>query len=140
MTPVEATATRSCSTPTAAAAAACIRSATSMPWVPVAALALPALTTSARSARISERSCVTSTGAASTPERVNRAALVVSGASLTSRPTSVAPEGLMPAATPAARKPAGSPGDAASRTPSGTSSHRERKKLTRSPSSRRSRT
>ena len=52
---------------------------------------------------------VTSTGAASTPERVNRAALVVSGESQTSRPMSLPPLGLIPHATPAARKPWGSP-------------------------------
>ena len=48
---------------------------------------------------------VTTTGAASTPERVNRAALVASRTSQTSRPTSGFPDAFRPAATPAARKP-----------------------------------
>ena len=55
-----------------------------------------------------QRSWHSTTGAASTPERVKRAALTVSGASETSRPRSVPPLGLRPQATPAARKPCGS--------------------------------
>ncbi len=43
------------------------------------------------------------------PDRVKRAALVVCGASETSRPRSGAPLGLIPHATPAARKPRGQP-------------------------------
>ena len=41
MTPVEATATRSCGTPAAIAAAPCIFAASSSPRPPVAAFALP---------------------------------------------------------------------------------------------------
>jgi hypothetical protein len=146
MTPVEATATRSGSTPAAIAAAPCILAASSRPRPPVAAFALPELATTARRASSFARSCVSSTGAASTPERVKRAALVVAGASETSRPTSVPPLGLMPAATPAARKPCGSPPSWSSRTQSGTSTQREVKKrvagsaFTPAPPSRRSRT
>jgi hypothetical protein len=141
MTPVEATATRSASTPPAIAAAPCILAASSMPRPPVAALALPELAATTRSASRRERSRVTSTGAAKTPERVKRAALVASGASQTSRPTSVPPLGLMPAATPAARKPAGRPPAASSRTQSGTSTQREEKNgLTAARPSRRCRT
>jgi hypothetical protein len=54
-----------------------------------AALALPALAADdADRVRAGTRSWVSSTGAASTPERVKRAALVVSGASETSSPRS----------------------------------------------------
>ena len=59
--------------------------------------------------RARQRSWHRITGAASTPERVKRAALTVPGVSETSRPRSVPPLGLRPAATPAARKPCGSP-------------------------------
>ena len=52
-----------------------MRAASSSPRRPVAALALPALATTARIASSRQRSCVSSTGAASTPERVKRAAL-----------------------------------------------------------------
>ena len=89
--------------------APCIFAASSSPRPPVAALALPELAATARSASSCVRCRQTSTGAASTPERVKRAALVASGASQTSRPTSRLPDGLSPAATPAARKPAGRP-------------------------------
>ena len=125
---VDATATWSSRTPATIAPAPCIRAASSSPRRPVAALALPEFATTARIAAIRQRSCVSSTGAASTPERVKRAALVVSGASQTSRPTSVPPLGLMPAATPAARKPTGRPPAGSSRTHSGTSTQREEKK------------
>ena len=61
---------------------------------------------------------------------MKRAALVGSGASQTSRPTSGAPLGLIPAATPAARKPAGSPGpEPSSETCAGGSIQRLVKKL-----------
>ena len=74
ITPVEATATWSSGTRLAIEAAPCIRAASSTPRRPVAALALPALATTARIASSRQRSCVSSTGAASTPERVKRAA------------------------------------------------------------------
>ena len=107
ITPVEQTATWSSGTPAHIAAAPCIFAASWRPIEPVAAFALPLLTTTARIASRRQRSRVSSTGAAAVPERVNRAALVVCAASLTSRPTSVPPDGLIPAATPAARKPSG---------------------------------
>ena len=56
-----------------------MRAASSSPRRPVAALALPELATTARIASSRQRSCVSSTGAASTPERVKRAALTASG-------------------------------------------------------------
>ena len=108
MTPVDATATWSSGTPAHIAPAPCILAAASIPWPPVAALALPALTATARSWASLVRVRLTITGAARTPELVKRAALVVPGSSETSRPTSRPPLGLIPAATPAARKPAGS--------------------------------
>ena len=76
------------------------------PRRPVAALALPALTTTARSASSRQRSRHSWTGGAGVEERVKRAALTVSGASETSSPRSGPPDGLMPAGAPAARKPA----------------------------------
>ena len=79
-----ATATRSSCTPAAIAAAPCMRAASSRPRRPVAAFALPELTTTARSASSRQRSWHSSTGAASTPERVKRAARTVSGSEQTS--------------------------------------------------------
>ena len=66
-------------TPPTIAAAPCIRAASSKPRRPVAALALPELATITRSASSRVRSLVSTTGAASTPERVKRAALTQSG-------------------------------------------------------------
>ena len=123
ITPVEATATWSSGTPPAIAAAPCMRAASSKPRCPVAALALPELATITRSASSRVRSLVSTTGAASTPERVNRAADTQSGDEQTISPRSIPPDGLSPQATPAARKPAGrSP--SFSVTCAGTSSHR----------------
>ena len=65
-------------TPPAIAAAPCMRAASSKPRRPVAALALPELTTTTRIASSRVRSLVSTTGAASTPERVKRAALTQS--------------------------------------------------------------
>ena len=145
MTPVEATATCSCGTPAAIAAAPCIFAASSRPRPPVAAFALPEFAATARRPSSRARCFVTTTGAARTPERVNRAALVASRTSQTSRPTSGFPDAFRPAATPAARKPSGRP-PGASVTPSGTSTQRERKNvdggalMPRSPRSRPART
>ena len=61
-------------TPPAIDAAPCMRAASSKPRLPVAALALPELATTTRSASSRVRSLVSTTGAASTPERVKRAA------------------------------------------------------------------
>ena len=84
-----------------------MRAASSKPRLPVAALALPELATITRSASSRVRSLVSTTGAASTPERVKRAAETHAGAEQTIRPRSIPPDGLSPHATPAARKPAG---------------------------------
>ena len=124
ITPVEATATWSSRTPPAIEAAPCIRAASSKPRLPVAALALPELATITRSASSRERVCVSTTGAASTPERVNRAADTHSAAEQTISPRSIPPDGFRPQATPDARNPAGrSPGFSV--TCAGISSQRE---------------
>jgi hypothetical protein len=125
ITPVDATATRSSRTPDAIAAAPCMRAASSSPRLPVAAFALPELATTARSASSRQRAWHSSTGAASTPERVKRAAETVSGSAETSSARSGSPDGLMPARTPAARKPAASPPSGRSVTCSGGSTQRD---------------
>ena len=141
MTPVEQTATWSSRTRAAIAAPPCMCAAASIPRPPVAALALPEFAAMARRPSSCVRSCVTSTGAASTPDRVKRAALTVSSGSQTSSPRSRAPDAFSPQATPEARKPAGSPAPGASATASGTSTQREEKNaLMRSPRPRRGRT
>ena len=86
ITPVEATATWSSGAPPAIDAAPCMRAASSKPRLPVAALALPELATITRSASSRVRSLVSTTGAASTPERVNRAAETHAGSEQTIRP------------------------------------------------------
>ena len=127
ITPVDATAIAlSSPTPLASAAAPCILAAFSNPGRPVAALALPALTTMPRIPSSVQRSRQSSTGADWVPERVKRAALVVAGAPDMSSPRSRSPLGLIPQATPAARKPRGSP-PAVSVMLSGTSIQREEK-------------
>jgi hypothetical protein len=124
ITPVEQTATWSSLIPATIAPMPCILAAFSKPGRPVAALALPELTTTARSASSRVRSRHSSTGGAWVPEAVKRAALVASGASQTTTPTSGEPDALMPAATPAARKPAGSPSPSSSVTWSGRGTQR----------------
>ena len=143
ITPVEATATRSSWTPDAIAAAPCIRAASSSPRFPVAAFALPEFTTTARIASSRQRAWHSSTGAASTPERVKRAALTVSGSEQTSSARSGSPDGLMPAGTPAARKPAARPPSGTSVTAAGGSTQRDENAatgVTRAPRARRGRT
>ena len=70
----------------------------------------------------------TITGAPTRALLVKRAAEVVAGSSDTSNPTS-GPSGFRPAATPAARKPAGRAVGSSSDTCSGRSIQRERKKV-----------
>ena len=69
MTPVEATATTRSLTPQAIAAPPCIFAASSIPRPPVAAFALPELTTTARRPPRSVCCLVSRTGADSAPER-----------------------------------------------------------------------
>ena len=137
ITPVEATATRSSSTPATIAPAPCMRAASSRPRRPVAALALPELATTARIPASWQRSWVSRTGAAQhAGAREARGAHGVGGVG--DEQTEVAAAGgLEPQATPAARKPAGSP-LSSSVTCSGGSTQRELK-LT-GPRSRRGRT
>ncbi len=74
-----------------------MRAACSKPRLPVAAFALPELTTTMRIASWRARSLVSTTGAARMPLRVKRVALTQSGAEQTISPTSMPPLGLMPA-------------------------------------------
>ena len=90
-------------------------------------MALPELATIARSAS-SRPSALTATGAPTSAEATKRAADTVSASSDTSTPTS-SPSGLIPAATPAERKPVGSPECSSSVTWWGRSTQRERKKV-----------
>ena len=107
-----------------------IASATAMPCSPLETLALPLFTTTARS-RASVRAARDRHRRGD--ERVAREARGRDGVVVvaTSSPTSSWPERLIPQATPAARKPAGSSPGSSSATPSGGSTQRERKKLTR---------
>ena len=114
------------------------------PGPPVAALALPEFTATARSASSRARSRVTSTGAAAVPERGEaRGARGVRRRRRRAGRRRARRSGLMPAATPAARKPAGSRAAGDLGTPSGASTQRERKNgrpSRRGPRSRRGRT
>ena len=113
-------------TPSAIAAAPCVLAASSRPRPPVAAFAQPEFASTARSASRRQRSWLSSTGAAGVPLAVKRAALTGVSASHTSRPRSRLPLGLMPAATPAARKPPGRPASGPrSRTCAGAGTQRE---------------
>src|SRR5690606_35841386 len=105
MTPVEATATSCGAVPRASATSAAMRRASARPSGPVTALALPLLATTARSLPPATCSRVTCTGAACTLLVVNTAA-AAAGTSDTMTATSLRLR-LMPACTPAARKPAG---------------------------------
>jgi hypothetical protein len=140
ITPVEATPTWPGSTPSSSAAAACIASAVSSPRRPSPTFEQPELAATARS-RPSSACFETITGAPTRALVVKRAAETVSGSSETSTPTS-RPSGLMPAATPAALKPAGSAWGSSSRACAGAATQRERKNvavrstLTRAPRSR----
>jgi hypothetical protein len=136
--PVSATTTVRGSTSSASAAASRIARASLYPCSPVAALALPELTATARIACASQSSRQTRTGAAAAALRVSARADRTPGSSQASTPTSVAPSSFSPHATPVARKPAASWAGSSSSTPSGGVTQREAKKvlvagLTRSP-------
>jgi hypothetical protein len=107
MTPVDATSTCSGAHPTSFAVSAAISRATCRPASPVHAFAHPLLTTIARAIPPDRCRCSfdTSTGAACARFVVKTAA-AVAGWSETSRARS-SPFALMPALTPAARKPFG---------------------------------
>src|SRR4051812_38169749 len=106
MIPVEATSTRSGEHPRTLAAWAAVSRVFASPSAPVAALALPALITTARTPSDGTRSRSHRTGAAHPRLVVNvPAALHEPSAAKTAR--SSPPDGLIPALTAAARKPAG---------------------------------
>src|SRR5918992_1194491 len=129
ITPVEATPTWAGSTPSCSAAVDCIAAAVARPRPPSPTFEQPELAATAR--RRPRSACFeTMTGAPTRALVVKRAADTVSGASETSTPTS-RPSGLIPAATPAARKSAGRACGSSSRTCPGASTQRERKKVTR---------
>ncbi len=143
ITPVEATATRSSGSPHATAAAPCMRAASSSPRRPVAALAIPEFTATARSASSRQRSLHVSTGAASVALAAKRAALTAFSLSHVSRPTSYSSLRRMEPFTPDARKPPGRPlARSSSRTCAGAVIQREasNERVIAGPSSRAGRT
>ena len=91
----------------AAATASAVAWVSWKPSGPVQALAPPELRITARSRPVVSTCCVHSTGAALTLLRVNTPAAPWSGPSLNTSARSSAPDALMPAAIPVARKPAG---------------------------------
>ena len=108
ITPVDATSTCSTGQPTSRAVSAAISRATRSPSSPVQALAQPLLTTIARAVPPERARCSreTTTGAA-IARLVVKTAAACAGASETSSARSRLPLALMPALTPAARKPRG---------------------------------
>ena len=107
MRPVEQTAMSSASTPSRAATWPAVARVSAKPAAPVQALAPPELSTTAASCPRPMISSHQRTGAALTRLVVNTPAASYRGPSLTTRATSGSPDDLSPAATPAARKPAG---------------------------------
>ena len=108
MTPVDATSTCSSGQPTSRAVSLAMSRAACSPSSPVQALAQPLLTTMARAAPPERTRCSreTTTGAAGA-RLVVKTAAACAGASETSSARSSPPLALMPALTPAARKPRG---------------------------------
>ena len=106
MRPVEHTATCSTGSRRWLAVSSRMRAASARPCLPVTALALPALTTTACRWAQSPESRVSRTGAAAAALLVNVAA-ETAGCSLSSMPRSSLPRFLTPLATPAARNPCG---------------------------------
>src|SRR6516165_874582 len=105
ITPVEARNTSEVLQPTAAAANFAVIAQASRPLLPVKALALPELTTSARARRPFKRARHHSTGAEGHLERVNTPATLVSRSN-TASITSVRSRYRTPAAAVARRTPA----------------------------------
>jgi hypothetical protein len=106
MTPVEATRTWSGPQARRSAATSAVRRAFSSPCAPVAALALPALMTTARMSPAGTRARSHCTGAAAI-RFVVKVPAAEHGLSATSTARSGVPDALIPARTPAARNPAG---------------------------------
>jgi hypothetical protein len=103
ITPVERTSTCAGSSPSAAAASACVARAAASPCSPVAAFAIPELTTTACGSATASASCDTSTGAAFRRLAVNIAAPTAGAIDRTSARSG--DERRMPAATAAASNP-----------------------------------
>src|SRR5690606_9008556 len=104
ITPVEARKTSVVAQPTALAAASAVASVAARPLIPVKALALPELTTTARAFPCTRLRRQKSTGADGQSERVNTPA-ASAGRSKTISITSVRPLYLIPAAAVAMRTP-----------------------------------
>ena len=136
MMPVEATAARSTGMPMVWAHACCIARATSKPFCPVQALALPLLMATARSPPGTVSSRVTTTGAAAKALVVDtcpeEAVPRHSGATATT-PMSGRPLCFSPTTMPLARKPSGkvTPGDLPSGSTRCTPSGNEKKRVSR---------
>ena len=106
ITPVDAMRTALAGQPRPSATSAAIRSASRIPCSPVAALALPLWTRTARMAPFALCARDSSTGGAAVALRVKTAAAGTVASAATSA-TSGRPELLIPAVTPAAAKPRG---------------------------------
>ncbi len=135
--PVSAIATAAGSRPSAEAAASRISTASRKPCSPVAALALPELTATARIPPASHPFRQTLMGAAAAAFAVRASAERTASWSQTSRPTSVSPPPLMPQATPDARNPGASWAGSSSSTPSGGWTQRLLKNVSVAPASAR---
>src|SRR5215813_3123283 len=105
--PVEQMAISPADSPSVAARRSALVWVSVKPSGPVQAFAPPELRSTARTRPPRTTCCVHSTGAAFTRLAVNTAAAARDGPSLTTTATSRAPDGLSPAATPAARNPSG---------------------------------
>ena len=116
ITPVEQTSTSSGEQSSRFATSAVIHRASSSPRVPVQALALPELTITARAVARGKRERETFTGAPHTRLVVKTPTAVDGLSAANSARSSFEDPGLMPQATPAARKPAGSGMDVAKKT------------------------
>ena len=99
-----------------------------MPCSPVAALALPELTITARTESCSSWSRQTRIGAAAAAFFVRRIEDVTSSESQATSPRSVLPSSFRPQGTPPARKPGASSFGSSCSTPAGASTHFDRKK------------
>src|SRR5262245_15950975 len=107
ISPVEQMAISPAESPSAVARRSALVWVSVKPSGPVQAFAPPELRSTARTRPPRTTCCVHSTGAAFTRLAVNTAAAARDGPSLTTTATSRAPDGLSPAATPAARNPSG---------------------------------
>src|SRR5215471_9060423 len=105
ISPVEQTATSPTGTASRPARCPAVRVVSSNPSGPVQAFAPPELSTTARTRPLASTPWLQRTGAALTRFEVNTPAAAADGPSLITTATSGFPDVLIPAATPAARKP-----------------------------------